>query len=113
MNTRRTLLTFIIWLMLAAGAAYTAWVLHTTLIYLASRLVTSETYRPFGWTSESITPLSRLSIFVMGSIWLLYAMWLENRLQNAAKELRLWRYIGRTAVALTGILIVCMVILRL
>lgn len=106
-------LAYGIWLLLAALAAYVAWSFHATIVALVSQLVNSPGYRPFGWTSESVQPFSRFSLFLVGSGGLIYALWLENRLQRAAKEGELWGYALRTLVIMLIILGICLGALRL
>lgn len=112
-TNRRVLLAYFLWLLLAALLAYVAWTLHAAVVSLVTMWIDTATNRPFGWTSESVQPFSRLSIFIIGSAGLIYGLWLENRLQRAAREENLWVLAARTLVVLLITLGVCLLLLRL
>lgn len=112
-STKRILLAYLLWLIVGAFSGYTAWILHTTGIYLLDKLIQSENWRPFGWTQFSLVPYSRFSIFVVGSAWLIYVIYLENRIQLHAKESRVWPYVGKVMFATGLVLAVCLILLNL
>lgn len=111
-NNRRVVLAYLLWLLLAICLAYVAWNLHATVVALTAIWVKSP-YRPFGWTSESVQPFSRLSIFVIGSAAMIYGLWLENRVQRAGREGHLWPYVFKTLLGLAITLTICLLLLRL
>lgn len=112
-SNRRMVLAYLLWLLLALFLAYVAWNFHAALVTVVAIWVDSPMYRPFGWTSESVQPFSRLSIFVIGSLAMIYALWLENRLQRASREGNLWQFLVKTFLALVLILAVSLLLLRL
>lgn len=112
-SNRRVVLAFFLWILLVALTAYVAWTLHATVVTLMSMWVSSPDYRPFGWTSESVQPFSRLSIVIIGSVALLYGLWLEHRLQRSARENKLWRFTLYTLIGLVVVQAVCLLLLRL
>ncbi|MEM7128984.1 MAG: hypothetical protein AAF702_21810 [Chloroflexota bacterium] len=111
-GTKQVLQAYFVWILVGGLSGWTVWMLHSVGIYLVSIWVQSP-WRLFGWTSESVQPYSRFSIFILGSAWLIYVLYLENRLQLHARESRLWSYAGRVTVALGLILLICLALLSL
>lgn len=93
------------WLFLAILAAAAAWQLHILLLYFASLLVASP-WRPTGWTTGSVATLSRLSIVIWGSAWLILVMYLEYNLRESLREGLLQRRTTRVGIALLLIIAV-------
>ena len=111
-STKQVLQAYFIWLLVGAFSAYTTWMIHTAGIYLVTRAVRSP-WRPFGWTSQSVVPYSRLSILVLGGAWLIYVLYLENRLQSHAKESQLWPYVAKVTLGMGFVVVICLALLRL
>lgn len=90
----------VVWLLLAALTAVVAWQLHVTLLYLASLMIANPTWRPPGWSADTVATLSRLSVVIWGSLCLIIVMYLEHRLREALKDGELLRQSLRFAIGL-------------
>lgn len=88
------------WLLITVLATATAWQLHITLISLASLLIDHPTLRPTGWSTSTLVPVGRLSIFIWGSTWLIFVMYAEYQLREALRERRLIQQCIRFATIL-------------
>lgn len=89
-KTSTWLLSYLIWIALMIFAAIAAWRMHYAVIHLTERLVESP-WRPTDWHSGSVAQVARLSIFALGSIWLIYILWLEYALRQSVLQKRLPR----------------------
>jgi len=74
--------------------AIVAWQLHVTTLYLATLLVNSPTLRPPGWGANSLAGVSKLSILVWGSFWLIFTFYIEYKLRESIRYQRLLRCSG-------------------
>jgi|GEM_PF-2024082 len=101
------------WLFLSALAGYTAWQIHLTLIYLLTLVVQNPALRPVGWNTGTVGLWSRLSIFLMGALWLVAVMMMEQGLNSSLKEKRLMVQIGRYFVTMGIICLICYLLIRL
>mgnify|MGYP001163436001 CR=1 FL=1 len=88
------------WLVLVALITLTAWQLHVTTLYLGTLLINSPTWRPRGWSSETLVGISKLSVLFWGSLWLLLTFYLEHQLRAAMKYKRLLRRTGWWSITL-------------
>ncbi|HRW10783.1 MAG TPA: hypothetical protein P5121_37030 [Caldilineaceae bacterium] len=84
----------VLWLLLVALATLTAWQLHVTTLYWGTLLINSPTWRPSGWSSESLVGVSKLSILFWGALWLILTFYLEYHLRAAMQRKRLLRQSG-------------------
>lgn len=80
---------YIIWIILSALAAIAAFQLNAGILALAAAVVRNDALRPSGWSSQSLVNIQRLAVLILGSLWLMLSLWLENRLQRARKERQL------------------------
>ena len=99
------------WLLLAVLAAVTAWQWHVTLLYLA-RLLIDSPYRPFGWSMGTLAAVSRFSILIFGSLWLIYVYYIEYQLREALKRQRLLRRGATYSAVLLALYAVAYLLLR-
>jgi len=83
------------WSGLTLLAAFTAWQLHITLLYLTALLIDNPALRPRGWSSETLVGASKLSILLWGSLWLMLTLYMEYKLRESLKEGRLLYQIAR------------------
>ena len=90
------------WLVLVALITLTAWQLHVTTLYLGTLLINSPTWRPRGWSSETLVGISKLSVLFWGSLWMLLTFYLEHQLRDAMKTKRLLRRTGWWSLMLLG-----------
>ncbi|MEZ4621321.1 MAG: hypothetical protein R2867_38275 [Caldilineaceae bacterium] len=91
---RKQLGYLLAWLALTLLATVTAWQLHITVLYLAALLIANPTLRPTGWSSETLVGVSKLSILLWGSLWLIFVFYMEFKLRESMQERRLRRQIG-------------------
>jgi len=89
-KTSHWLACYLIWFLLMILAAFTAWRAHYAVIYLTELLIDSP-WRPTDWHSGSVSQVSRLSIFFMGSVWLIYILWVEYALRQSVLDKHLIR----------------------
>lgn len=97
---------YLIWLGLAALSAWVAWQLHATLLYGAARWLHSDLPRPLGWTENQLVGISKLSILLLGSLWLMWIAFLEGHLRRHADQGHLIKRALQIALLLGGMLIV-------
>ena len=90
-----------VWLVLAISAALTAFQIHATLLFLGLLIVENPTFRPSGWSTNTIHSLSRILILTLGAFWLGFVVFLENYLREGrdrqvlrSRLLRLISYIA-------------------
>lgn len=88
------------WFILTILATVTAWQLHVTLLYLATLLIQSPNLRLPGWSMSTLVGVSKLSVLIWGSLWLIFVMYVEYQLRMAMREGRLWRQSVRYGMGL-------------
>lgn len=81
-------------------AALAAWRTHYAIIHLTEMLVESS-WRPTDWHRGSVAQVARLSIFMLGAIWLIYVLWLEYALRQSV----LGKYLPRLSTINFAILL--------
>ena len=104
---------YVAWFGLMALAAAVAIQLNVLLLYLAGELIENPVLRPSGWSSASLVNVQRLVGVTLGSVWLIFILWMENDLRSAAQTGRLRRTVVRRAAVLLGILAVTTITLWL
>jgi len=95
------------WLLLSAFTAYTAWQLHLALIYVLTLVIQNPDLRPVGWNTGTVGLWSRLSIFILGGLWLITILFMEQGLSTSLKEKRLMTQIGRYIATIGIICAIC------
>lgn len=112
---RRTnaLLFLLVWLLLAALIGFVGWQLHATLLTVVAAWLTSNLPRPLGWATWTLAPISRASILVLGSVWLIVVLWLERDLGQYPLLSVFWRRVGKLLVWLIGALVICWLVVLL
>lgn len=87
LSVRATVVTYAVWFMLVAVAAWVAWQFHATLIVLFTLWHESDLPRPIGWSAATLVGISRASLFVNGALWLMWMLYLESDLRlHAARR---------------------------
>jgi hypothetical protein len=104
---------YVAWFVLTILAAIAAFQLNAALLVLADAVIRNDALRPAGWNSSSLTNIQRLSVFVLGSLWLITILWIENHLRSAARDGHLVREIGRLGGGLLALLAGCYLLLLL
>ena len=92
-----------LWGLLAALAALAAYQVHVTLIFFGILIVNNPATRPVGWSSATISGLSRFLILVLGGLWLLLVGFLRNYLLEGTRLRRLWRRVWRALLLIGAI----------
>jgi len=108
-----TLVVLLVWLLLAALVGYVGWQVHATLLAVVAAWLSSDLPRPSGWATWTLAPISRASILVLGSGWLIGVLWLERDLSLYPQPGRFWRRVGKLLGWLVGVLVVCWVLVLL
>mgnify|MGYP000500813723 CR=1 FL=1 len=92
-KTSHWIASYLIWFLLMLLAAFAAWRVHYTVIHLTERLIESP-WRPTDWHDGSVASVSRLSLFSLGSIVLIYILWVEYALRQSV----LYNYLTRLSI---------------
>lgn len=100
------------WLALTLLAVLTAWQLHLTTVYGAALLIDSPTWRPRGWSTETLVGVSKLSVLVWGSLWFMLTFFMEYKLREGVQERRLLRRLLWFGGSLIGIYAVAYLLMR-
>jgi len=82
---------FAIWLLLSGLAIGVAWQAHISTLYLGTLLINHPTWRPTGWSSDTLVGISKLSLLVWASLCFIWIMYIENRLRESVSRRRLLR----------------------
>ncbi len=100
------------WLVLAIFATLTGFQIHATLIACAVFAVNSPTFRPVGWTTQTIYNLSSLLWVGLGIVWLVWVMYTQEylsegkQLQRLKKRgLRVFLSVGVTYLTFSAVLL--------
>jgi hypothetical protein len=101
------------WFVLLILAAIAAFQLNAAILVLADAVIHNDALRPAGWNSSSLANVQRLSVFVLGSLWLIAILWMENHLRSAVREGHLVREIGRLGGLLLALIAGCYLLLLL
>lgn len=108
-----TLFVLLIWLLLSALVAYVGWQIHATLLALVAAWLSSDLPRPSGWATWTLAPISRASILVLGSAWLISVLWLERDLGLYPRPPVFWRRVAKLTGLLVGVVVICWVLVFL
>ncbi len=100
------------WLALTVLATLAAWQLHITTLYLTTFLIDNPALRPRGWSSETLVGVSKLSVLIWGSLWLMLTFYMEYKLREGLQEGRLIRQFLRYSAVLLTIGGVAYVVIR-
>ncbi|MEZ4864183.1 MAG: hypothetical protein R3C14_22920 [Caldilineaceae bacterium] len=95
----------LVWLLLTLLAVVAVWQAHVTTLYLATLLIDNPAWRPSGWSMNSLVGVSKLSVLIWGSCWLITVLYMENRLRTSVTERRLLLQTGRFAAVLAACLL--------
>ncbi|MCL4835657.1 MAG: hypothetical protein KJZ86_24670 [Caldilineaceae bacterium] len=109
----RTLINLLVWLTLCALAGLAAWQFHATLLAVTAAWLQSDLPRPLGWATWTLAPISRASILLLGSGWLIGVLWMERDLGRYAYPRAFWLRAGKLAAGLGGVVVVCWAVVRL
>lgn len=77
------------WIFLSGLAAFAVWQAHVVTLVLAALLINHPTLRPPGWNSSTLVAVSKLSVVVWGSLWLMAIYYMEYQLRESIQERRL------------------------
>jgi hypothetical protein len=107
MMDRRKVINYLglygVWIALMALAALAAFQIQTTLVYIGLLVVENPDLRPSGWTTNTITPLERLIILILGVFWLGLAMYSEPYLREGMQQKVFRHRLIRLLVIILGI----------
>lgn len=99
----KTLGVLLVWLLLSALIGFVGWQLHATLLVVVAAWLESDLPRPLGWATWTLAPISRASIFVLGSVWLMGVLWLERYLGSLPVQRTFWHRVGSLLAWLAGV----------
>ncbi len=106
-----TLLYLLAWLLFATLIGFVAWQLHATLLTVVAAWLNSDLPRPSTWATWTLAPISRASILVLGSSWLMLVIWLERDLAQR-KLLQVFGVrVGKLLAWLLGVLALCRLVI--
>lgn len=97
----------LVWLLLSALAGFVGWQIHATLLVVVAAWLNSDLPRPLGWATWTLAPISRASILVLGSVWLMGVLWLERDLSLYPLRRAFWGRVGKLLAWLVGVLVFC------
>lgn len=100
---------FLIWLLLSGLAIGVAWQAHISTLYLGALLINHPTWRPTGWSSDTLVGISKLSILIWASLCFIWVMYAENRLRESVNRRRLLQQSLRFLLILGAIFALCYV----
>ncbi|MCB0114830.1 MAG: hypothetical protein R2873_16095 [Caldilineaceae bacterium] len=107
LSVRATLITYLFWFVLAAVGGWVAWQWHATLIVLFSQWIESDLPRPIGWSAATLVGITRASLFINGSLWLMWMLYLESDLRHHAERKALIVRCLQILAVYAGIVVVC------
>ena len=107
------LVILLVWLLLSVLAAYVGGQLHATLLTVVAAWLQSDLPRPLGWATWTLAPISRASILVLGSVWVMGVIWLERDLGLYPLSRNFWARVGKLLAWLVGVLVICWVLVLL
>lgn len=105
MYRRRSLIWlgyFALWLLLSGLAIGVAWQAHISTLYLGTLLINHPTWRPAGWSSDTLVGISKLSLLIWASLCFIWIMYAENRLRESVNQRRLLRQSLRFLIGLAA-----------
>jgi hypothetical protein len=82
------------WLALSATGLWLMFELRTLIVEL---MILAN------WNPWTVRGIDRWSIFVLGLAWFVSILWIDHYLRTAIGKKRLWRNIGRVALAQVGL----------
>ncbi|MBV7336466.1 hypothetical protein KFU94_51195 [Chloroflexi bacterium TSY] len=95
-----------LWFIFSALIALTGWIVYTAILNVSSFIIETPALKPLYWSQDTLSPISRLSIFVIGSLCLIMMLWSEGYLRNGLNEGQLKRHSIRLALWIAGVLFV-------
>jgi hypothetical protein len=104
-SVSRTLAIYLSWLLLVLLWTWAIWQLHTGVVVGAAAYLASDLPKPADWYMATLNPISRFSVLVNGSLWLILILWMENILRNQARRGRLARQIALFTAAAAVVLL--------
>ena len=87
-----------LWSILSTFAALAVYQAYVTLLYVGILAVQTPATRPPGWSTKTISGLSRFLVLVLGAIWLFLVSWGEGYLREGQEEGRLRARVARAVV---------------
>lgn len=75
-----------LWAALAAFLVLAFYQMHTTVVFIAIRMVENPATRPPGWSTATVTGVSRFVILILGALWLVLVSLLESYLHDFAQR---------------------------
>lgn len=90
-STLTWLALYAVWIGLAIAAVWVAFQWNGVVLTLAAWVISKPGLRPTGWTTATLPGINRLSVLILGALWLMGVLFTENLLRAAALEQRLIR----------------------
>ncbi|MEZ4712901.1 MAG: hypothetical protein R3A44_37275 [Caldilineaceae bacterium] len=101
---RAGVLYLLLWLLLSAFAGLTAWYFNLAILYLFALWIEHPVWRPTYWNASTLVYINKISILVLGGMWLIFITWLEIALRHSALQDRLWRQTGKIGLIIGAVL---------
>jgi hypothetical protein len=94
---------YLIWIGVAIMAAFTAFQLHATVLYVGILVVENPVLRPTGWNTGTVNALSRFTWLILGIIWLALVIFSESYLMDGVKGHTLRRRATRLVILVAAV----------
>ena len=102
-----------LWLLLAVFAALTAFEVYAASIYLGILVVENPVLRPVGWSTTTITSLSRMVVLILGILWLGLIIFSEEFLREGQEQQVLISRVKRLFGLTAGIYLLIFLVFKL
>lgn len=103
-------ITYAVWIALAVAAGFVAWQWNGAILAAAAWVISKPNLRPVGWNSGTLIAVQRLAVLVIGSVWLIAVMYMENQLREATREGFFLKQTERFVLALTAAWLIALAI---
>jgi hypothetical protein len=101
----------LLWLGLVILATFTAFQIHGTLIAISLAVIEDPSFRPPGWSTNTVFALSRVFWLILGILWLGWVMFTEGYLREGYEIQLLKQRTIRLTIILAAIYGYCLLIL--
>jgi len=99
-STPTWLAVYVYWIGLTIAAVWVGMQWNGAILALAAWVISKPGLRPTGWTNATLPSINRISVLILGALWLMGILFTENILRSAALEHRLLRQSALLALIL-------------
>lgn len=80
-----------LWILLLILWTLAAFQVQNLVLYLGILVIQSDSLRPTGWSTDTLSGINRCGFLILGSLWLGMAVFTEKYLREGAAEQQLLR----------------------